>query len=126
MTSKDEKFNYTYSAGEQEEIRRIREKYAPKEKEETTLDQLRRLDASAAKTASLVSMTLGVIGILILGVGMCCTMVWADALFILGIVIGIIGIAAVSAAYPLYKRMAKRKREKLAPEIMRLSEKLMK
>ena len=37
-------FEYTYSAPEQEEIRKIREKYLPKE--ETSMDRLRRLVAN--------------------------------------------------------------------------------
>ena len=118
-------FNYTYSAKEQEEIKRIREKYASPTKEETSMEQLRRMDESATKGAAIVSLTVGIAGALILGIGMCCTMVWGDKLFIPGIIIGIIGIAGVSAAYPLYVRMVKKKRTELAPEIMRLTDELM-
>ena len=42
------------------------------------------------------------------------------------IVIGLIGIAGVIAAYPIYTHMVKCKREKLDPKIMRLSGELMK
>ena len=119
-------FNYTYSAKEQEEIKRIREKYAAPTKEETSMEQLRRLDESATKGAAIVSLTVGIAGALILGIGMCCTMVWGDKLFIPGILIGLAGIAGVSAAYPLYTRMVKKKRAELAPEIMRLTDELMK
>lgn len=126
MKENREAFHYTYSAREQEEIKRIREKYAPPAKEEASMEQLRRLDASATRTANIVAFTLGIISILIMGVGMCCTTVWADTLFIPGILIGIAGIAGMMIVYPIYKGMVKRKREKLAPEIMRLSEELMK
>lgn len=127
MKEKNETFTYTYSAKEQEEIKRIREKYAPPTKEESSMEQLRRLDQSATKNATIVSLAVGLVSSLILGVGMCCTMVsgW-EAFFIPGIVIGVVGIAGVIAAYPIYTHMVKRKREKLAPEIMRLSEELMK
>ena len=118
-------FNYTYSAKEQEEIKRIREKYASPTKEETSMEQLRRMDESATKGATIVSLVVGIISALILGVGMCCTMVWGGKLFIPGIIIGIIGIAGVSAAYPIYTRMVKKKRAELAPEIMRLTDELM-
>ena len=117
-------FEYTYSAPEQEEIKKIREKYLPKE--ENKMEQLRRLDKSAAKKGSAVSIMVGSISTLILGVGMCCTMVWADALFIPGIFIGVVGIIGVSLAYPLYARITRREREKIAPEIMRLTDELMK
>ena len=90
------------------------------------MEQLRRLDKSATKGATIVSLIVGIISTLILGVGMCCTMVWGEKLFIPGVVIGIIGIAGVIAAYPIYTHMVKRKREKLAPEIVRLSDELMK
>lgn len=126
MAENNEKFEYTYSASEQEEIRRIRTKYAPPTKEETTIEQLRRLDASATKAATIVSLIVGIISVLVLGIGMCCCMVWADRLFLPGIVIGIVGIIGVIAAYPIYNGMVKRKREKIAPEIMRLSDELMK
>ena len=53
-------------------------------------------------------------------------MVWADKLFIPGIVIGVIGIAAVLVAYPVYTHITKKQREKIAPEILRLTEELMK
>lgn len=126
MEEKKEAFTYTYSAKEQEEIRKIRDKYTPPTKAETSMEQLRRLDASATRGAAIVSLIVGIISALILGVGMCCTMVWGGRLFIPGIVVGIIGIAGVIAAYPVYTRMVKRKRAKLAPEIMRLSDELMK
>lgn len=70
---------------------------------------------------------LGILGAIVCGVGMCCTMLlgW-EQYFILGIVIGVAGIIGVIAAYPIYNYMVKRKRAKLAPEIMRLSDELMK
>ena len=127
MEEKKETFTYTYSAKEQEEIKKIRDKYAPPTKEETTMEQLRRLDESATKGATVVSLVVGIISALLLGVGMCCTMVpgWAQY-FIPGIAVGVVGIVGVIAAYPIYNHMVKRKREKLAPEIMRLSDELMK
>lgn len=126
MEEAKETFTYTYSAKEQAEIKKIRDKYAPPTREETSMERLRRLDASATKGATVVSLIVGIISTLILGVGMCCTMVWASTLFIPGIVIGVAGIAGVVAAYPIYARMVRRRRVKLAPEIMRLSNELMK
>ena len=127
MEEKNETFAYTYSAKEQEEIKSIRDKYASPTKEETTMEQLRRLDASATKGATIVSLIVGIISALLLGVGMCCTLVpgW-EAYFIPGIAVGVVGIIGVIAAYPIYTNMVKRKRAKLAPEIMRLSEELLK
>ncbi len=124
MSDSKNNFSYTYSAKQQEEIKNIRKKYLPKE--EDKMEQLRKLDQNAANPGKIVSLTLGIVGTLTLGVGMCCTMVWADKLFIPGIVIGVIGIAAVLAAYPVYTHITKKQREKIAPEILRLTEELMK
>ncbi len=127
MEEKKETFTYTYSAKEQEEIKNIREKYAPPTEKEISMEQLRRLDASATKGATIVSLIVGILSSLILGIGMCCTMVagW-EQYFIPGIVVGVIGIIGVISAYPIYTHMVRRKRAKLAPEIMRLSDELMK
>ena len=45
---------------------------------------------------------------------------------IIGICVGIIGIVLVSLAYPVYNRTLKKEREKIAPEILRLTDELMK
>lgn len=113
-------FEYTYSAPEQEEIRRIREKYVPKE--ETTLERLRQLDAKAERPGTVVSLILGILGTLIFGTGMCCCLVWE--LYLPGVVLGLVGIAQLSAAYPAYKRITRKQREKLAPQILAMTEEL--
>lgn len=119
-----EKFNYTYSANQQSEVKRIRDKYVPKEADK--MEQLRRLDQSVTQKAMMNSLIVGVIGALILGIGMSCAMVWQGALFIPGIIIGLIGICGISVAYPVYNRTLTKEREKVAPEIMRLTDELMK
>jgi hypothetical protein len=68
----------------------------------------------------------GVIGALIMGIGMCCCMVWQEIWFIPGVMIGVIGIGILSCAYPLYNYITKKEREKIAPEIIRLTDELMK
>ena len=115
-------FHFSYSAEQQKEIEKIRQKYIPRE--ESGMEQLRRLDASASKPGTIVSVTAGIIGALLLGVGMCCTMVWEETLFIPGIIIGILGIAVIVSAPVLYTRITKKRREKLAPEIIRLTDEL--
>ena len=50
--SKDQNgFSYTYSAKEQAELKRIREKYTETTETEDKLTRLRRLDASVTGTA---------------------------------------------------------------------------
>lgn len=118
----NQSFEFTYSAKHQKEIENIRKKYLPKE--EDKMETLRRLDKNAEKPGKMAGIIVGIIGTMLLGVGMCCTMVWADTAFILGIVVGVIGIAILSTGYPLYKKITKKQREKLAGQILALSEEL--
>lgn len=119
-----EGFSYTYSAEEQQELKRIREKYLPKE--ENKMEQLRSLDSKATGKATMIAIIIGVIGALLLGVGMCCTMVWQGKWFVPGILVGIIGIGIVAIAYPVYNKTLKTEREKIAPEVLKLTEELLK
>ena len=123
-SQENQTFQYTYSASEQEEIKHIRSKYMPRE--ETKMDRLRHLDARASHKANMYAMIVGVTGTLILGIGMCCCMVWAERFFVLGIIVGIVGMVILAIAYPLYDRILKKERERIAPEILRLTEELMK
>ncbi len=122
--NKNDSFSYTYSAKQQKEIEDIRKKYLPKEEDKMT--QLRRLDESVGKKAMAVSLTVGIISVLVMGIGMCCCMVWDGVWFIPGIFIGLIGIAGVALAYPVYNHVVKKERRRIAPEIIRLTDELMK
>lgn len=115
-------FEYTYSAPEQEEIRRIREKYVPRE--ESSLEKLRRLDAQAEHPGTVAALVLGVVGTLVFGTGLCSCLVWER--YALGIAVGILGGTLLALAYPAYVRITKKRREKLAPEILALAEELRK
>lgn len=129
-----ETFHYTYSAKEQEEIKAIREKYVAPAQIEDKMTQLRRLDATVTQKATSVSLVFGVIGALILGTGMSLAMtdigkvigLTGGMAMIIGIIAGMIGIVLVGIAYPVYNRIAKKERERIAPEIIRLTEELMK
>lgn len=123
MEDRTENFSYTYSAKQQEEVQRIRQKYIPNE--ESKMDKLRKLDKSVEIPGMIVSITLGIIGTLLFGVGMTCTMVWTDY-FVLGIVVGVVGIVLLAVCYPLYSMITRRRRKKLAPQILELSEELIK
>ena len=128
------KFEYNYSAKEQAELKKIREKYTAPTEAEDKMARLRRLDASVTNTAQAVSIAFGVIGTLILGFGMslCMTdlakIIGAEANMstIVGIIIGIAGGVLASFAYPIYNAIVKLKRKQLAPEIIRLTDELMK
>ena len=136
MENNNEKngFQYTYSAKEQAELKRIREKYTPPTETEDKLARLRRLDASVTNTAQAVSLVFGIIGALILGIGMSLCMTefgeilgsHRDMAMVIGIIIGVVGGVLAALAYPMYNLIVKRERKKIAPEIIRLTDELMK
>ena len=125
-------FKYTYSAKEQDEIKRIRQKY--QSQEEDSMTRLRKLDAAATSKATVIALVLGIVGALILGMGMSLIMTDLAVLLgmtrmtnmIVGIIAGVSGIILAALAYPVYSKVIKREREKIAPEILRLTDELMK
>ncbi len=127
-------FSYTYSAKEQAELKKIREKYTPSTVAEDKMARLRRLDAGVTRTALAFSLVIGILGALILGFGMSLVMTdlskilgsHRDMAMPIGIVIGIVGGLIASLAYPIYQAIVKYKRRKIAPEILRLTDELMK
>jgi len=122
-------FEYTYSAQQQKEVEAIRKKYLPKE--EDKMEQLRKLHYSATQRAQAASITIGVTGALVLGTGMslCMTELGTNLghiAMILGILLGLIGLIMVALAYPAFNYVLKKERKRNAPEILRLSEELLK
>ena len=125
-------FKYTYSAKEQEEIKKIRQKYQASE--EDGMERLRKLDTKVTEKATIMSLIVGVTGTLILGTGMSLVMTDLNKILgipdmtamIIGIMIGLIGMIFVALAYPVFNRVLKKERDKIAPEILRLTEELMK
>ncbi|MBP3665885.1 MAG: hypothetical protein J6K29_02425 [Clostridia bacterium] len=126
-------FTYTYSAKEQAELKRIRDKYTAPTETEDKMERLRRLDASVTNTAQAVALVFGIVGTLILGLGMSLIMTdFADILglretmaMVIGISVGVVGGILASLAYPIYNAIVKATRKKLAPEIIRLTDELM-
>ena len=129
MDNKENAFQYTYSAKEQTEVESIRKKYLPKT--ENKMDLLRKLDNSATQKAQAGAIAIGVIGTLILGTGMSLFMTELGAALgglamAIGIPVGVVGLVLVALAYPVYNRVLKKERERIAPEILRLTDELMK
>ena len=122
-------FEYTYSAQRQQEVEEIRKAYLPQE--EDKLAELRKLHALPTQKAQTASISFGVMGALILGAGMslCMTELGAalgNLAMVIGVIIGLAGIILVALAYPIYNRTLKKERERIAPEILRLSDELIK
>lgn len=121
-------FSFTYSAQQQKEVEAIRKKYIPKE--EDKMEQLRRLHAIPNQKAQAASLAVGIIGALIMGTGMSFAMTDIGAALgslalVVGIAVGIAGMVLVALAYPLYNRVLKKQRERIAPEILRLTDELL-
>ena len=124
-------FSYTYCAKQQAEIKRIREKYMPKSPDEDKMARLIRLDKSVENTAQTVSLIFGLLGALIFGFGMSLCM--TDLLTVnktlstvIGIICGLIGGTLAILAYPIYNKLLNAKKRKLAPEILLLTDELLK
>jgi Flp pilus assembly protein TadB len=113
-------FNYTHSAAKNKEVENIRKKYMPHE--ESKLEKLKKLDLRAQTAGMIESLCIGIVGSLVFGVGMCFFLkvftgeLWVTVLFML------LGVLLMLPAYPIYKHISKKTRKKLTPEILRLSE----
>ena len=120
----NQSFTYNYSAARNMEVESIRKKYMPHE--ESKLETLKRLDCKVQGAGVVESLCLGILGALVFGVGMCFFLdVFAGAAWITAILM-ICGIFLMIPAYPMYRRIARKTREELTPEILRLSDELMK
>lgn len=119
----NEKFTYTYSARKSDSDERLRTKYIPAPEDET-MAALRALDGKISSPGTAAGIAVGVVGTLLLGTGMSAVMVWGGVWFVPGILIGLVGIAGIAAAYPMFDRLTKKQREKYAEEIDRLTSEL--
>lgn len=105
-------------------IEQIRTKYT--QKEDSKLDKLKALDKKAGQTATNFALSFGIIAILIFGTGMCLAMKVIGDNMTLGVIIGVLGMILCVANYPLYNLILSSSRKKYAPEILRLSDELLK
>ena len=100
--------------------------YAPKDTSKVIA--LRKLDAKAKRPAAVFTYSFGIIFALILGLGMCLAMgqigSGSTGNFVLGIVIGIIGMVGMGVNYPVYKRILDNGKKKYAFEIMELAKEI--
>ncbi len=122
----DKQFNFKYVAPteeERKEIDSIRRQYSPKEETETKLERLRRLDAIVKNTAIIWSLVLGVVGSLIFGLGLTLILEWNN--LYLGMVLMAVGSVPIALAYPVYKSVLKKYKNRYGEEILRLSEELL-
>ena len=90
------------------------------------MEQLRKLDRDTEKPGTIIAITVGVIGLLIFGAGLSLAMVWKETMLVVGVLVGLLGMILMALALPVYKIVTKKQREKVASQILALSEELMK
>lgn len=122
MENNKEVFEYTYSAEQQAEIEKIKNKYLPKTDDK--LEQLRKLDASVTKKGTIVGLVLGIVGCLMFGGGMSFVLVAGLGFLLPSIVLGGIGIILMVSAYPCFKKITEQEKARIAPQILALTEEL--
>lgn len=121
---KNGSFRYTYSAptsAERREIEGIRRQYSPSA--ETGVERLKKLDRQVKRFPQIAAISLGTVGVLIFGLGLCMILEWQMTLQ--GIFVAIPGAAATAAAYPVHQALLARGKRKHGAEILRLSDELL-
>ena len=117
-------FSYNYSAARNKEVEKIRRKYMPKK--ESKLERLKKLDLRVQMAGTIESLCLGIVGVLVFGLGMCFFLdVFAGAAW-LTVLLMVLGAVIMIPAYPIYRRIARKTKAELTPEILRLSEEIIK
>ncbi len=110
-------------------IKDIAESYAPKTEQQSKFEELTVLDTKVRRPAEIFAYSFGCAGSLVLGAGMCLAMgvigTGAGWVMPVGIIVGLVGIAAVSANYFIYKAIIKRRKAKYAKRILSLSDELL-
>lgn len=119
---KQETFEYTYSAKQQEEIEEIRKKYLPPEEDKMAL--IRKLDRDVGKKATMIAIIVGIIGAIIFGAGLSICLVSDSKNYIYGIPMGIIGMIICAITHPLYQTIVRKERARIAPQILALIEEI--
>lgn len=115
-------FHYTYSAKENQEVLSIRSKYLPRE--ETKLEELKRLDNLVQTSGVMESLCIGIGGCLVFSLGLCLAMKVIGDIMWLGILLGLIGMAGMLFGYPVYHKVFIQAKTKYAPRILQLTSEL--
>lgn len=110
-------------------VQKIRTQYT--EKEHTQLDALKELDRKVKRPANVFAYVFGSISAIVMGSGMSLVMtdigtkLGMESTMVPGVVIGVVGLVAAIANYPIYKKILGGRRKKYANQIIALSDELM-
>ncbi len=121
--AKNFKINYDGNDSIKKEIEDIRNSYLDKSDSQKELERLRKIDYKVKNIPIIISLSFGVVGTLLFGLGL--TFILEFNNYIFGIIIGIIGIILMIFAYPIYNKIYNKLKNKYKTEILKLSDKLM-
>ena len=117
-------FIYNYSAERNKEVESIRRKYMAHE--ESKLERLKRLDRKAQGAGIAEGLCLGIIGALVFGIGVCFFLEVFTGTALLTAALMIFGVLLMLPAYPIYRHKSRKAKSKLTPEILRLTDEIIK
>ncbi|MBQ8408444.1 MAG: hypothetical protein IJY39_06215 [Clostridia bacterium] len=118
------RFTYQYSAPKNKEVERIRSKYLPHEI--SKMDQLKKLDYKAQTAGQIQGLTVGIVGALVFGIGMCFGLDVFGGADWLTLLFCVPGAMLMTPAYFIHRSIARKTKARLTPEILRLSDEIMK
>ena len=111
------------TAQEIEIVKDIKEKYSGKETTTQKIKRLIDLDASVYRSGNIVSLCLGILGLLVFGIGMCYCLLWS--MFALGVILGIIGIQIMCLTMTIRNKLVEKKRREVGSKIEILSNEIL-
>lgn len=123
---KSEKFEITYNSigdGERREIESIRNRYAPHSDAEDKRIMIQRLDFLVRSLPIFISVAVCVIGLLVFGTGLAFVLKLKN--IPVGVMLGVLGLAIMIIAYPVYKMLYLLNRKRYAGRIIALSDELL-
>lgn len=126
MAENNNEFNYSYKAldeRQRREIESIKCQYMDKKHEPSNIDRLKKLDDKVKNTAFIPSLSLGIVGLLVFGLGITCVLEWD--LILLGVILGICGAILMLIAYPIYSFILNKMKLKYKDEILKISDELL-
>ena len=109
-------------------VQKIRTQYT--QRQHTELDALKALDAKVKRPANVFAYTYGSVSAIVMGAGMSLVMTEIGQILgmastmVPGIAIGVVGMGMALSTYPIYKNILNSRKKKYAPEILKLSEKI--
>lgn len=125
-----ENLQINYSApteSERREIERIKLQYINKEEDldsaSSKVEKLKNLHKKVTVFPTIFSISLGIVGTLLFGLGMTMTLEWSQ--FLWGSVVAAVGLLPIALSYPLYSYFYNKNKQKYGNKIIELSDEIL-